>query len=586
MLLYIYTLLVYGYLSIFGPPATPPFTEPSSAAAGPTVHTTQATYIGDTDTTDGQPLDHFRGLRYARPPLGELRFQKPRPMRASNRTYHVDKYRASCLQPGGGEEEGGSEDCLFLNVIRPSGVPSSRKLPVMVWIHGGAFQWGSGSWDGSRLVAESVRLNAPIIFVSMNYRLGAFGFLGGSAMLAAAKQGNAALNAGMYDTRMALKWVQRHIGAFGGDAGRVTISGQSAGGFLVGNTLLSNGHDTGGLYHAAIMESGFAGGASTLPPDHWRHDQTFAQISHAVGCPAPTSDLNCIRYVPAARLAAAANKVTSSYQRTPQLGGFPYMPVQDFQVDGYWFSAPPRILVNRGQIASVPVIAGHNLDEGTLGAPKDLQNGHQFAEYVRAVAFADTSDQGLAEQVLKDILRVFPNDVKAGAPFYNEGTGVSAGTTDLSNPYFDGANNQFKRAASFYGAWRYIAPHRRFVQKQSANNGGRVWSYIFAQQDEQVPAWQGVAHGSELPYVYGNPRSIHSDGFYRPLSKTVQRAWISFVNFHDPRSLGSIDWPPYTPDGEKALQIKGQGVRVIKDTARADQLEFIKSAETAKVFSS
>ncbi|KAL9931394.1 hypothetical protein V8E36_009791 [Tilletia maclaganii] len=549
----------------------------------PTVVTSQATFVGYTSTIDDQPIDRFLGVRYAQAPLADLRFRQPRAMQASNSTQTVNKYGATCLQ--GSFNLGQSEDCLFLNIIRPSDQPADLRLPVMVWIHGGSFQRGSGKWDGTRLVAESVRLNAPIIFVSMNYRLGAFGFLGGSAMLAAAKKGTASLNVGMYDTRMALSWVQEHIAAFGGDPGKVTIAGQSAGAFIVANTLLSNRHNAAGLYHAAIMESGFPGGSSTLHPDHPRHEQTFSQISREVGCSAQPSDLSCLKSVSASRLAAASNQATSSFRNTPQLGAFPFVPMQDSQVDGFWFSAPPRDLVDQDQIASVPVIAGHNLDEGTSGAaPKTLESGDEFAAYVQDLAFADTTNRSLADSVLKGILSTFPDDLTKGSPFPNLATAVSKGTTDLSDPYFGDENNQFKRAASFYGAWRYIAPHRRFVQKHAAANP--VWSYLFAQRDKQVIGWHGVAHGAELPYVFGNVQNVRSSGLYKPLNQTIQRAWISFVNHHDPRRLGLVNWPPYTPTGQATLQLKGQAVRVIKDTARANQLEFIKSDDVAKVFSS
>ncbi|KAL9931392.1 hypothetical protein V8E36_009789 [Tilletia maclaganii] len=563
MLLYVYTWLVWLYCYLFAPSSL--FDPPTPSAAGPTVRTTQATFIGFTRTVDAQPLDLFQGIRYAQAPLGDLRFRRTRPMGSGKKTHTVTRYRESCMQQGK-SSSGNSE------------------LPVMVWIHGGGFQWGNGNVNGSRLVAESVRLNAPIIFISINYRLNAFGFMMGSSMLTAAKAAKVSLNAGLYDARMALRWVQQHVSDFGGDPGRVTIAGQSAGAFIVGNTLLSNRSRTNGLFHAAIMESGFAGGASTLPPDHPRHEQTYSQIARAVGCPVQSSDMACLKGVSASKLSAAANDITQSFQDTPQLGGYPFMPVQDARVNSFWFSAPPRDLINQGKIANVPVIAGHNLDEGTLSAPKDLQNSQQFANYVRNVAFANTSDAALADKVLKNLLSVFPNDLTAGAPFYNEGTAVSAGTTDLTKPYFGDSSNQFKRAASFYGAWRYIGPHRRFIQKQSANNGGRVWSYVFKQHDKQMPEWQGVAHSAELNYVYGNTSG--SSGFYRPLSKTVQRAWISFVTYHDPRRLGSVDWPTYSQAIPSALQIKGQGVQVILDTARADQLEFIKSSDTATVFSS
>ncbi|KAL9931389.1 hypothetical protein V8E36_009786 [Tilletia maclaganii] len=527
-------------------------------------------------------LERFRTHRVS----AILNFQKPQALGASNKVYSVTKFRESCIQ--GGPSDQHWEDCLFLNVIRPAVLNSTAtgKLPVMVWIHGGGFQWGSGNIDGTRLVAESIALNAPIIFVSMNYRLGAFGFLGGSAMLSAAKSGAAALNVGMYDTRFALRWVHSHIAAFGGDPRRVTLAGQSAGAFIVGNTLLSNGQKTGGLYQAAIMDSGSPGSASTLPPDHPRLDQTFSQIARAVGCPTEDPNLACLKSISAAKLGAASYAMVQSFSKTPQLGLFPFMPLQDFQVDGFWFSAPPHRMVHNGQIATVPVISGVNLDEGTDGAPKDLDTSDAFKNWVRKVAFVDTSDSSLANKVMTNLLRLFPDDVRAGSPFPNTPTGASAGNTDPSNPFFQPASNQFKRAASFYGAWRYIAPHRKFLQARVAAKSGEVWSYLFAQQDRQVEPYRGVTHSAELPYVFGNVSDMSSAGFYAPLSRTIQRAWISFVNYHDPRRIHNLDWPPYTASGQLALELKGQAVGVIKDTYRSAQLAYIKSNDASTVLSS
>ncbi|KAL9931397.1 hypothetical protein V8E36_009794 [Tilletia maclaganii] len=251
-----------------------------------------------------------------------------------------------------------------------------------------------------------------------------------------------------------------------------------------------------------------------------------------VGCPARTSNLSCLKSVRASRLSAAAYDVTRSFSRTQQLGLLPFMPVQDFQADGFWFSAPARTLVNNGQFATVPVIAGYTLDEGTGGAPKNLQNGQQFADWVRRVTFADTSNARLTDRVLSNILRLFPKDVNQGSPFPNRPTGASAGTTDTADPYFSPAWNQFKRAASFYAAWRYTAPHHRFLRQRHAARSSGIWSYVFAQHDRHVQAWRGVTHSAELPYVFGIGAG---SGLYPPLSKTIQRAWISFVNFHDPR---------------------------------------------------
>lgn len=144
--------------------------------------------------------------------------------------------------------------------VAPVGISAERPaLLFLVWIHGGAFLQGAGSgaqFNATRLIQRSLELNKPFVYVSLNYRLGAFGFLGGKAIASAVKNGNATLNAGYYDQREALHWVQRNIGSFGGDSSRVTLFGESAGANSVGQQMLANEGDVQGLFRAAILESG------------------------------------------------------------------------------------------------------------------------------------------------------------------------------------------------------------------------------------------------------------------------------------------------------------------------------------------
>ncbi|KAE8224570.1 hypothetical protein CF319_g2552 [Tilletia indica] len=554
-------------------------------ASGPTVSISEGTYVGYSQPVDGQAVDFFLGMRYARPPLGSLRFKKPMALSNSSQTRTAIEYGDGCLQ--GSPRDGFSEDCLYLNLIRPSRRTSYGKLPVMVFFHGGGFQYGTGNnQNGSRIVAESVKLNAPVIFVAINYRLGVFGFLGGSSVLSAARAGSATLNAGMYDTRMALQWVQAHISAFGGDPRRVTIAGQSAGAFIVGNNLLAQGGNVHGLFQGAIMESGSPGSASTLRPTHPKLDETFAKISQAVKCPTRPKDLSCLKSVTATSLLAAANIVTYSFAEVNQKGLLPFMPVQDFLDDGFWFSAQPRVLINRGKFSTVPIISGCNLDEGTGGAPHNLNTNADFEDWVREVAVINTANTTLVNRVLRNIFQLFPDDVTKGSPFPNQPNAASAGTTDLKDPFFPPSTNQFKRAAAFYGAWRYIGPHRQFLTKRYAAKSSGIWSYNFAQQDKQVLPYLGATHSSELTYVFGNTTDYPSAGFYAPLSKTIQQAYISFVNYRDPRKIGNLNWPPYTASGLQALQLKGGATQVIKENFRSAQLAYIKSSDAATVFSS
>ncbi|KAK0536587.1 hypothetical protein OC842_001946 [Tilletia horrida] len=552
---------------------------------GPSVELAQGQLVGSAQAVDGQALDAFLGVRYAQPPVGPLRFAKPQPVAASNEMINATQFGPACFQniPNGNF----SEDCLFLNLYRPSDPADREKLPVMLFVHGGSFQFGTGNQaNGSRIVAESVRAGAPVIWISINYRLGLFGFLGGSSVLAAAQSGSAALNPGMYDVRLALEWVKANIEAFGGDPYRVTLMGQSAGAFITGNQLLANGGDTKGLFQSAIMQSGSPGSASTLPPNHPQLDQTFANISALVNCPVAPIDLSCLKAVDATTLSAAANNITSSFYSSWHTGLLPYMPVQDTLVDGFFFSAPAHELVAQGRFSTVPIISGCNHDEGTGGAPHDLANATVFEQWLQAVAIADTSDQARTSRVVNSIFTLYPDDVTLGAPYPSQANPVSAGLSNISDPFYPPSTNNFKRAAAFYGDWRYVAPHRQFLIKRSNKAQNGVWSYLFAQHDLNVAASRGVSHAAEMPYVFGNTSDSSSPGLYLPLSKQMQRAFISFANFHDPSKLDNLVWPQFDSEQRTTMQFKGMDTRAISRYFNEDRLSYLKSDEAAAVLSS
>src|SRR5512133_2856703 len=216
----------------------------------------------------------FRGLPYAAPPTGDLRWRAPRPPASSRGVRDATQYAASCPQQPSGFAGPGpfSEDCLYLNVSTPTLRRHARR-PVLVWIHGGGFtQDASRNYDGSKLAA------AGIVVVTINYRLGALGFLAHPAL--ASRPGGPAGNYGLMDQQAALRWVQRNIARFGGDPHNVTIAGESAGGLSVLAQMVSSG--ARGLFQRAIVQSGtFALNQRPLATAE-AAGQTFAT---AVGCP-------------------------------------------------------------------------------------------------------------------------------------------------------------------------------------------------------------------------------------------------------------------------------------------------------------
>ncbi|KAK0545000.1 hypothetical protein OC844_007405, partial [Tilletia horrida] len=304
----------------------------------------------------------------------------------------------------------------------------------------------------------------------------------------------------MYDVRLALEWVKANIPVFGGDPDRVTLMDQSAGAFITGNQLLPNGGNTRHLFQSAIMQSDSPGSASTLPPDYPQLDQAFASISASFSCPFARADLSYLKAIDATALSSAANNITSAFYASWHTGLLPYMPVQDTLVDGFSFPAPPHELVSNGKFAMVPLISSCNQDEGAGGAPKDLADATMFENWLQTVAIADTSNATRTARVVKELFALYPDNVTLGAPHPSQATLVSAGLTSTSDPFYPPWTNTFRRVAVFYGDWRYVASHRKFMIEglNKAKNG--LWSYLFAQHDLNVAASGGVSHASEMIY--------------------------------------------------------------------------------------
>lgn len=222
----------------------------AGAAQPPLARTRNGTYSGTHSSTYG--TDFFLGIPFARPPTGSLRLQRP----ASLNTAWAGIRQATSYGPGcigSLADSTTSEDCLTLNVVRPSGF-SGQKLPVGVWIYGGG--WSNGASNDPRfnltwIVRQSVAINKPIIAVSINYRLSAYGWLWSTDVV-----NKGVANLGLRDQRLALHWLQENIAAFGGDPSKVTIWGESAGGVSVGNHLLAYNGRNDGLFRGAISESG------------------------------------------------------------------------------------------------------------------------------------------------------------------------------------------------------------------------------------------------------------------------------------------------------------------------------------------
>jgi para-nitrobenzyl esterase len=442
----------------------------------------------------------FLGIPYAAPPLGDLRWRPPQPAAPWTGARRATKFGARCMQkPVFGDmafrDLGHNEDCLFLNVWTPASV--NKKLPVMVWIYGGGFVTGSTSearQDGSVLAAEG------IVVVSMNYRVGIFGFLV-LPELAAESGRNAAGNYGLLDQLAALHWVRANIAAFGGDPDNVTIFGESAGSFSVSALMASS--EAHGLFQKAIGESGAAFFSSAIAFDSLpaREQRDATLIRASLG----EQTLAELRAMPAQKLLNAFFKPGSALN-------FVFVP----DIDGYFLRESLPAIFAAGQQNDVPLLAGWNHDEGSFtlaAAPK-----RTTVDSMKATAQKEFGAHAA------DFLRLYSADTDAEAERSLE----------------DFLGDRFIA----WSAWRWM-------EAQASTGKQPIYRYRFDLAPPGDPNGPplGAYHSSEIEYVFGQLDSKAEVGWRpqdRKLSKQMREYWANFARSGDPNGPDLPKWPVYS----------------------------------------
>jgi len=449
----------------------------------------------------------FLGIPFAAPPVGELRWKPPAPPEKWAAVRKATEFGSHCVQEDVfGDmvfrDPGQSEDCLTLNVWAPA---DAKNLPVMVWIYGGGFVAGGTSeqrQDGSKLAKLGV------VVVSMNYRLGIFGFLAHPG-LAAESDKKAAGNYGLMDQTVALQWVQRNIAAFGGDPGNVTIFGESAGSFSVSAQMASP--LAKGLFHKAIGESG--GAFSKVDLSFKAASQREAEDAKFAETALGAKTIAELRAIPAKKLSAVAMK--NSAERDV----FSFGP----DVDGYFLPESANAIFAAGKQNDVPLLAGWNRDEGSARALADKERPTAR----NANARAEKEFPGRAGEFLK----VYPAHTDAEALRSAE---------DYSGDLFIA-----------WATWRWIE-----AQKTSGKQPVYRYRFDMSLPSAEKPEGRGAYHSAEIEYVFGqldSKKGIPWRKEDRELSELMQKYWVNFARSGDPNGPGLPKWPGY--DAEDGWQV-------------------------------
>lgn len=449
---------------------------------------------------DGK-VNAFLGIPYAAPPVGPLRWKPPQPAAPWSEVREATAFGSRCMQARIYDDmvfrdPGISEDCLTLNLWAPA-AKNSAPLPVMVWIYGGGYAAGSTSeprQDGENLARRG------LIVVSMNYRLGIFGFFA-THELAQESPNHAAGNYGLMDQAAALQWVQKNIAAFGGDPNNITIFGESAGSFSV-SALMASPLSRNLIAHA-IGESGGAfgrGGISFRTLDSVaKENQAYAkQTLHA-------DNLVALRAIDANELLKMVSAKGKSH--APNFGP---------NIDGYFLTESVPATFAAGNQAKIPLIAGWNKDEGSV--EDDAKSGKYTAKKLKALAAQKFPDH--AEEFLK-VYRA-ANDaeaLRAAADFMGD-------------------------ASIAFGTWAWLEAHVK-------TGNAPVFCYRFdlaVPENAADPDSQGAFHSDEIEYVFGALDS--RKGYkWRPedykLSEQMQTYWTNFAKTGNPNGTDLPNWPRY-----------------------------------------
>jgi para-nitrobenzyl esterase len=488
-----------------------------------------------TGDVQGRPVAHglvFRGIPFAEPPVGDLRYRPPRPAKAWQGVRDCGDFGPVCAQDasnqmalvsGGKTGPTGSEDCLYLNVWTPA-LDSARR-PTMVFIHGGGFLAGGGSqpwYDGEAFARDDV------VLVTVNYRLHALGFLFLDELFEGAE---ATGNLGVLDQIAALHWVRDNIAAFGGDPDNVTVFGQSAGAMSVGSLLATPAAK--GLFRRAILQSGAA--HNNLRPD--TANRVTRRVLELLDVPA--GDWDALRAVPCETIVKAANQVgqeAATLLKGESPGGA-FAPV----IDGVTRSARSVDLVAGGAAAGLDLLLGSCADEWRVFI---------FAAPEPARARLEAAAPALLSS-------------------FGEHAGKLAATYRQAQPQA----SDLEVFTAVKGDQTFTIPAVRLAEAQSLHHAN-VFLYRFSWRSPVLEGALGACHVLDVPFVFETLDRVPNfvgDHPPRTLAAAMHGAWIRFARNGDPNGPGLPDWPPYDRASRSVMNFD-EPISLMRDPAREKRL--------------
>lgn len=444
-------------------------------------------------------LTVYRGIPFAAPPVGDLRWKAPQPAAKWEGVKQTTQFGPAPMQ-GGNPPSGKSEDCLYLNVWTPAKL-AKEKIPVMVYIYGGGFSGGytSDPWIGGEKLAKK-----GVVLVTIAYRVNQFGFLANSE-LSAENPNHVSGNYGILDQIAGLKWIQKNIAAFGGNPNQVTIFGESAGAISV--SMLCASPLAKGLFHGAISQSGGSFGPTrptTFPGENMK---TLRQAEN-----------DCNAYLQKAGVTSVAELRKIDADKLPSGWGLPGgWPI----VDGYVIPGDQHKLYEAGKYNDVPVLIGYNSDEGASFSREKTPEEYIAGVKARYGKFAE------------DLIKAYP-------PGENS---VPKTARDL-----------MRDAAFGWQTWSW-------ARLQSQTGKSKVFLYYFDQHPDypkDSPRYgYGSSHAQDVSYVFQhlNPTDPQLNKSDFDLSEAMATYWTNFAKYGDPNGQGVPVWPAFSDKNAEVMYL-------------------------------